>query len=152
MNTVTVSSTPVLRAALLWGASIGGVAVALAGTIGFLVAHTSGLWSGVIGALVGMVFPALTAVSILVANRWFGKPSFLQVFFGIVMGGWVLKFILVIVLLLVIMKLDWVNPIVFYVSLVATALASLAVDLVVMRKIRIPGASDVQLPQVNPED
>lgn len=152
MNSATVSSTPVLRAALVWGASIGGIAVVLAAIIGFLVDQTSGLWSGVVGALVGMIFPALTAVSILVANRWFGTPAFLQIFFGIVMGAWVVKFILVIVLLLVIARLDWVNPLVFYVALVVTAIASLVVDLVVMRKIRIPGASDVQLPQVNPED
>lgn len=151
MNSATVSSTPVLRAALVWGASIGGIAVVLAAIIGFLVDQTSGLWSGVVGALVGMIFPALTAVSILVANRWFGTPAFLQIFFGIVMGAWVVKFILVIVLLLVIARLDWVNPLVFYVALVVTAIASLVVDLVVMRKIRIPGASDVQLPQVNPE-
>jgi len=142
----------VLRAALVWGASIGGIAVVLAAIIGFLVAQSSGLWSGVVGALVGMVFPALTAVSILVANRWFGTPQFLQLFFGIFMGAWVIKFILVIVLLLVITRLDWVNPLIFYFALVITAIASLVVDLVVLRKIRIPGASDVQLPQTNPED
>ena len=152
MKSETVSSTPVLRAALVWGASIGGIAVVLAAIIGFLVAQSSGLWSGVVGALVGMVFPALTAVSILVANRWFGTPQFLQLFFGIFMGAWVIKFILVIVLLLVITRLDWVNPLIFYFALVITAIASLVVDLVVLRKIRIPGASDVQLPQTNPED
>lgn len=152
MKPVTVSSTPVLRAALVWGASIGGIAMVIAAAVGFSIARAPGLWSGVVGALVGMVFPALTAVSILVANRWYGKPSFLQVFFGIVMGGWVLKFILVVVLLLTIMRLDWVHPVIFYVSLVATAVASLVVDLVVMRKIRVPAASDVELPQVNPEN
>jgi hypothetical protein len=151
MNRSPVSSTPVLRAALIGGAAVGGAAVVVAAIAGFVVAQTPGLWSGVIGALVGMIFPALTAVSILVANRWYGKPAFLQVFFGIVMGGWVIKFILVIALLLVLGQLEWVVPLVFYISLVVTAVASLVVDLVVLSRIRVPAVSDLDLPQENPE-
>lgn len=152
MNKVTVSSTPVLRASLVWGMSIGGAALVVAAVVGYLVAQGPGLWSGVVGALVGVIFPALTAVSILVANRWYGTPIFLQVFFGIVMGAWILKFILVIVLLLVLSGMDWVVPLVFYFSLLATAVASLVVDLVVMRSVRMPAASEVTLPEENPED
>lgn len=151
MNRATVSSTPVLRAALTWGTGIGGAAVLIAAVVGLLIAQGPGLWSGVLGALVGVVFPALTALSILVANRWFGTPAFLQIFFGIVMGAWIVKFALVIVLLLVLARLDWVVPLIFYVSLVATAVASLVVDLMVLSKIRVPAASDVDLPQHNPE-
>lgn len=151
MNRATVSSTPVLRAALIGGASVGGAAVVLAAVVGFFTADGPGLWSGVIGALVGVIFPALTAVSILVANRWYGRPAFLQVFFGIVMGGWVIKFILVIALLLVLGQLEWVVPLVFYISLVVTAVASLVVDLVVLSRIRVPSVSDLELPQENPE-
>ena len=152
MNKVTVSSTPVLRASLVWGMSIGGAALVVAAVVGYLVAQGPGLWSGVVGALVGVIFPALTAVSILVANRWYGTPIFLQVFFGIVMGAWILKFVLVIVLLLVLSGMDWVVPLVFYFSLLGTAVASLVVDLVVMRSVRMPAASEVTLPEENPED
>ncbi|WP_298041099.1 hypothetical protein [uncultured Microbacterium sp.] len=151
MNRETVSSTPVLRAALVWGSAIGGTAVVVAGIVGWLVAQWPGLWSGVLGALIGVIFPAMTAVSILIANRWFGNPAFLQIFFGIVMGGWLIKFILVVVLLLTLARLDWVVPLVFYFALVATAVVSLVVDLMVMSKIRIPAASDVELPQQDPE-
>ena len=151
MNRSPVSSTPVLRAALIGGAVVGAVAVVVAALAGFIVAQGPGLWSGVVGALVGMIFPALTAVSILVANRWYGKPAFLQVFFGIVMGGWVIKFILAIALLLVLGQLEWVVPLVFYISLVVTAVASLVVDLVVLSRIRVPAVSDLDLPQENPE-
>lgn len=151
MNQIPVSSTPVLRAALIWGTAVGGAAVLIAGLAGFLIAQVPGLWSGVLGALVGVIFPAMTALSILVANRWFGTPAFLQIFFGIVMGAWIIKFVLVIVLLLVLARLEWVVPLVFYVALVATAVVSLVIDLMVMRKIRLPGASDVTLPQADPE-
>lgn len=152
MNKVTVSSTPMLRASLQWGMGIGAAALVVASAVGFLVAQTPGLWSGAVGALVGIVFPALTAVSILVANRWYGTPIFLQVFFGIVMGAWILKFVLVIVLLLVLSDVDWVVPLVFYFSLLATAVTSLVVDLVVLRSARVPAVSEVTLPERDPED
>lgn len=152
MNKVTVSSTPVLRASLVWGMGIGAATLVIAAIVGYLTAQGPGLWSGVVGALVGIVFPALTAVSILVANRWYGTPIFLQVFFGVVMGAWILKFVLVIVLLLVLSGMDWVVPLVFYFSLLATAVASLVIDLLVMRSVRVPSASEVTLPEENPED
>lgn len=152
MNRATVSSTPVLRATLVWGAAVGGAAIVIAALVGFLVGQQAGLWSGIVGALVGVIFPALTALSILVANRWYGTPAFLQIFFGVVMGAWVIKFVLVIVLLLALSRVDWIMPLVFYISLVATAVASLVVDLIVLSKVRVPAVSDSTLPESNPEE
>lgn len=152
MSTNPVSSTPVLRTALLWGGLIGGVVIVGAAVIGFAVGGGAGLWSGVIGALVGVVFPALTAVSILIGNRWFGTPHYLQIFAGVVLGGWLLKFVLVIVALLALMRVDWIVTGVFYGALVAAAVASLVVDLVVLSRMRLPAVSDTTLPQTNPED
>lgn len=152
MNQQPLSSTPVLRAALVWGLAIGAAVAVGAAIVGSLIAGTPGLWSGVVGAAVGIIFPALTAVSILVANRWYGHDAYLQIYFGIVMGGWVLKFVLVIVTLLVLSRVDWIVSPVFYFSLVATAVGSLVVDLVVLTRMRLPGVSDTTLPQHNPED
>jgi hypothetical protein len=152
MSPNPVSSTPVLRTALRWGVTVGLVVIVAAAVIGFVIAGASGLWSGVIGALVGVVFPALTAVSILVGNHWFGTPNYLQIFFGVVMGGWVLKFVLVIVALLLLMRVEWIVTGVFYGALVAAAVASLVVDLVVLSRMRLPGVSDTVLPDTNPED
>ena len=146
MSQKPISSTPILRAALLWGL-VAGVGVALVvAAIGFFVAGSDGLWSGLIGALVGIVFPALTAVSILVANRWYGQPQWLQLFFGVVLGFWLLKFVLVIIALLLLMQVDWIVRGVFAGAVVAAAVASLVVDLVVMSRMRLSGASDVVLP------
>lgn len=142
-----VSSTPILRTALKWSAIVGGSILVLAALIGFLVAGGSGLLSGVIGAGVGVIFPALTALSILIGNRWFGTPRYIEIFFGIVLGGWVVKFVVVIVLLIVLSKAPWIVHMVFYFSLVATAIASIVVDLVVMSRMRLPAVSDVSLPQ-----
>ncbi len=141
-----ISSTPLLRAALLWGISAGVVVLVVAALIGWLVGGTDGLASGALGAGVGIVFPALTAASILVANLWYGNPAYLQIFFGIVMGGWILKFVVVIVALIVISRLPWILPLTFYFALVAAALVAVVVDLVVILRMRLPAVSDVQLP------
>lgn len=152
VSSTPVSSTPVLRTALRWGLIVGGLVAVAAAVIGFAIAGAEGLWSGVIGALVGVVFPALTAVSILVANRWFGHPAYLQIFFGIVMGGLVVKFAIVIVALLLLSRVEWLVSPVFYFSLVVSAVASLVVDLVVLSRMRLSGVSDIALPRENPED
>lgn len=147
-----ISSTPVLRAALTWGGLIGVVLVAASAGVGALVAGGDGALSGAVGASVGIVFPALTAVTILVGNRWYGSPSYLQIFFGVVLGGWLLKFVLVIVALMVLLNVEWMVTGVFFWALVAAAIASLVVDLIVMSRMRLPAVSDVQLPTVPPAE
>lgn len=141
-----ISSTPVLRAALLWGFLVGAVVALAAAGIGYAAHGGAGAASGALGAAVGIVFPALTALSILLANRWYGSPAYLQIYLGIVMGGWLLKFVLVIVALVAIAQLAWVVPIVFYFSLIAAAVAALVVDLIVLSRMRLPAVSDITLP------
>ncbi len=152
MNNTALSSTPVLRAALTWGLVVGASITVLAAIVGALIAGPEGLGSGVIGAVVGVVFPAFTALSILIANRWYGQDMFLPIYFGIVMGGWVLKFALVLVALLVISRIGWIVSPVFFFSLVAAAIGALVVDLVVMTRMRLPHVSDTTLPETNPEE
>ena len=106
----TVSSTPILRAILRWGGIVGGVILLVAGAVGFIVAGAPGLWSGVLGVLIGVVFPALTAVTILIGNIWFGTVHYLEIFFGVVLGGWIVKLILAIVLLVALVGQPWVQP------------------------------------------
>ncbi|MGF3055739.1 hypothetical protein [Microbacterium sp. YY-01] len=149
---VQLSSTPVLHTTLRWGAIIGGVVIVLAGATGWIVAESAGMWSGVIGASVGVLFPAFTAISIVIANRWYGTPTYLTTFFAIVLGFWLLKFLIVLVLLLSLQSVSWIVPIVFFFSLVGAAIASLVVDLVVLQRMRLPAVSDITLPAVNPEE
>ncbi|SDQ82774.1 hypothetical protein [Microbacterium sp. cf332] len=151
MNQKTLSSTPILRAALTWGLVVGAAVAVVAAVVGGLVAGSEGAWSGVIGAAVGMIFPALTALSILIANRWYGQEMFLPIYFGIVMGGWVVKFALVLVALLVISRIDWIVSPMFFFALVAAAIGAITVDLVVMARMRLPHVSDTTLPETNPE-
>ena len=47
------------------------------------------------------MFLSITALSILIANRFIGSDLFVGLFFGIVLGGWIVKFVLFLVLAVV---------------------------------------------------
>ncbi|KTR87987.1 membrane protein [Microbacterium testaceum] len=140
------SSTPVLRTALVWGGIVTAVLLIVGAVVGFAVGGAGGLGSALAGVAVSAVFLAVTATSILVANRWFGDPLYVPIFFGIVLGGWLLKLVLFIVAIVVLREQAWVDPVTFYVALVVSVLASLVVDVIVLLRMRIPSASDVTLP------
>lgn len=146
MSTNPVSSTPILRTVLVWGGIVAGGLAVLGGLIGYLVAGTDGLWSALVGVLVAAAFLAITVASILVANRWYGDALYVPVFFGIVLGGWILKFLVFIVILLVLRGQPWIVPTVFFLAVVVSVLASLAVDVAVLLRMRVPHVSDVTLP------
>ncbi|MBT2498299.1 hypothetical protein J7E25_04250 [Agromyces sp. ISL-38] len=148
----TPTSNPVLRKALTWGGVLAGVVAVVSASLGFVFDGTSGLVSGLIGTLMAVVFMGITAASILLANRFAGSDLFVGAFFGIVLGGWLLKFIAFIVLVVVLRDAAWLNPTVLFLSLVAGVIASLVVDVLVVAKSRIPYASDVQLPEPPADD
>lgn len=146
MSSSPVSSTPVLRTVLIWSAVVTGALLVVAAVVGFLVAGTTGLWSALLGVLLAALFLGITAASILIANRWYGDPLYVPIFFGIVMGGWILKLVIFIVVMLVLRGQPWIEPMVFFVALVVSVLASLAVDVVAVVRMRIPSVSDTTLP------
>ncbi|MFB8147692.1 hypothetical protein ACFC1W_13185 [Microbacterium sp. NPDC056003] len=146
MTTNPISSTPILRTVLVWGGAVTGALAVLGGLIGFLVAGTDGLWSALVGVLVAAAFLLITVASILIANRWYGDPLYVPLFFGIVLGGWILKFLVFIVLLLVLRGQPWIEPMVFFLAVVVGVLASLMVDVIVLLRMRVPHVSDVTLP------
>lgn len=142
----SLSSTPVLRTTLWWAAGVALVLAVVGAIVGYAVAGAAGLASALVAVLMGAVFLGLTAASILIANRWYGDALYVPIFFGTVMGGWVVKFGVFIVALLMLRDQSWLNAPVFFVALVVTVLASLVVDVVVMTRMRIPHVGDVSLP------
>lgn len=147
-----VTSTPILRTALVASGIAAVVLAIVAGIVGGVLKGAPGLWSGLIGALIAVAFGAITAGSILIANRWFGQELYVQLFFAIVMGGWFLKLGLFVVLILVLRGQPWLEPVVFFWALLAGVLVSLAIDGVVFARMRVPHVSDARLPTVAPED
>lgn len=150
--TSDVSSNPILRTTLLWSGVVTVVLAVAAAIIGGLVAGADGVWSALSGVILAAVFLGITGASILIANRWFGDPLYVPVFFGIVMGGWILKLIVFIVALIILRGQPWLNGPVFFVAVVVSVLASLAIDVVVLTRMRMPHVSDVSLPTTDPEE
>lgn len=148
----TPTSNPVLRKALVWGGVLAAVILVVSATLGFLLAGMPGLLGGLVGTLMAVVFMGVTAASILLANRFAGSDLFVGAFFGIVLGGWLLKFIVFIVLVVVLRGADWLDPTVLFFSLVAGVIASLVVDVIVVAKSRLPYVSDVELPKAPTEE
>ncbi len=146
MTAAPLSSTPILRTALTWSAAVTGVLAVVLGVVGYLVDGTTGLWSALVGVVVTAVFLSITAGSILIANRWFGDPLYVQIFFGIVLGGWILKLIVFIAAMLVLRGQPWVNPTILFIAIVSSVLASLVVDVVVMLRMRVPAVNESVLP------
>lgn len=140
------SSTPVLKRVLVYGALLA-LAIAVIGAIlGGIFTGWIGVTSALIGTAMAVVFLSITAGSILLANRFAGSDLFVGAFFGIVLGSWLVKFVLFIVLAMLLRGQPWINPTVMFLSLIAGVLGSLIVDLLVVVKSRIPYASDVTLP------
>lgn len=146
MSANPVSSTPILRTTLLWSAAVTAVLAVIGGVVGFLLEGPTGMWSALIGVLVAALFLAITGLSILIANRWYGDALYVPVFFGIVLGGWILKLIVFIVALLLLRGQPWVQPTIFFVAVVISVLASLVVDVIVLTRMRVPTVSDASLP------
>jgi hypothetical protein len=147
-----VASTPILAATLRWGGLLTAGLVVLGAIIGFLVAGADGAWSALAGVLTAAVFLGITALSILIANRWFGDPLYVQLFFAIVLGGWLLKLGLFVVIMIVLSGQPWVEPMVFFLSIVTGVVATLVIDVIVITKMRLPNVSDASLPSEAPTD
>lgn len=145
---MTPTSNPLLRRALRWTLLLGVLLFLVIGGIGAAVTGAAGIATAAVGLAIAMGFMAVTAGSIVLANRFAGNELFVGAFFGIVMGGWLLKFVLFIVAMFALRSASWVSPGVLFASLIAGILGSLAVDLVVIVRSKMPYVSDVQLPSV----
>lgn len=111
---------------------IGAIAV-VGGLIGWLAAGLNGLSSALAGAALALVFVSFTALTIK-----FGAKLPLGGFFGLVMGGWLLKLVAFIAAIAFLKNAEWVNGPVFFFTIVASILGSLALDAVLVLKSRIP--------------
>ncbi|MHA6668821.1 hypothetical protein ACX3O0_08105 [Homoserinimonas sp. A447] len=136
-----MTAAPILKKVLLYGAILA-VAIAVIGSIvGYVTVGSVGISSALIGTVMAVVFLAITALSILVA----GKYS-LGAFFGIVMGAWLLKFVLFLVLIFILKDQPWLNAQVMFLSIVAAVVGTLVVDVVVVARSRMSYVSDIELP------
>jgi len=141
-----MKSSAILGRAIAYGAILT-VSIAVVGSvIGYLVAESSGLISALIGAGLTALFMALTAGSIVVASRATqGDPSS-TLFFAIVLGAWLMKFIVFIAILVILRSQPFLEPVVFFFSMLAAVLGSLIVDVLAFVRARESYVPGVQLP------
>jgi len=136
----------VLRRALVYGAALSFAIAIIGSVVGALVAELPGMLSALIGAGMGFVFLALTAASILLADRVTGTDLLSPAYFGIVLGAWVLKFIVFLALVFALRDAEFVEPVVLFVCLVAAVIGGLVTDIIAVTRSRVPYVSDVRLP------
>jgi len=128
----------VLRKSLSWGAIFAVVLLVVAGVIGWFVAGQQGVVSAAIGAAVAAVFMGLTAASLLVVDRAnAGRPSIVAVA-GTVVGVFLVKMVLFVLLMLWLQSQDWLAPGVFGVTVVVAVVGTLGIDIAAMTTTRVP--------------
>jgi len=110
-----------------------------------MVHGSVGLMSALIGAAMAFLFLGVTAGSILLANRIANSDFLNPLFFITVLGGWLLKFAVFLVLLFVLKDQPWIDNVVLLLTVIVGVVGSLVVDVVVIARSRQPYV-DVQLP------
>jgi hypothetical protein len=137
------SSSLVMRRVLVWGSILAAGIAIVAAPIGFAVAGTPGLVGGILGAAMGLVFMGATALSILVANRFAASDAYPAVFLGVVMGGWLLKLVLFLIVTVLLRDQPWLSAPVLGLTLIVVVIGSLVVDVLVTVRGRMPLVSDL---------
>lgn len=132
------SSVPVLKRTLIWGWIAAGVLAIVGGIVGYAVAGGVGALSAVLGALFAAVFLGVTAASIVIATRFN-----VAAFFGIVLGAWLLKFIIFLVAAVLLKNQPWINAPVLFLTMIVGIIVSLTLDVIVVSKSRMPYVSDL---------
>jgi F0F1-type ATP synthase assembly protein I len=130
---VASSSTQVFAKALKLSALLVVSVAVICSIIGFLVVGIDGLWTALIGATIALVFTSLTVLSVL-----FGARLPLGGFYGLVLGGWLLKIVLFAVLMAALQRMDFIHGPTLFFAIVLSVLGSLGIDSWVVLRSRIP--------------
>ncbi len=120
------------------------LAIAIAvigGGLGYLFAGANGLVSALIGTVLAVLFASITAGSIIGAMRFD-----IAGFFGIVMGAWLLKIVVFIVILALLRDAPFVQTTVLFLTVIAGAVGTMLIDVIVVFRSRLGYVSDGVLP------
>jgi hypothetical protein len=129
----STSAEQLFRNVLGQTALLTGLIASLGSLAGFFVEGMNGVVSALIGAGLAFAFGALTVVSMII-----GRKLSLAGFFGVVMGGWLIKLIGFALLARSLQGADFINGPVLFLTLVAAILGSLVIDSIAVLSARIP--------------
>jgi hypothetical protein len=110
-----------------------GLIASLGSLAGYFAEGMNGVVSALIGSGLAFVFGALTVVSMII-----GRKLSLAGFFGVVMGGWLVKLIGFALLARSLQGAEFINGPVLFLTLVAAILGSLVIDSIAVLSARIP--------------
>lgn len=123
----------VMKSSLKWSLILAVVVGFVGATVGVIVAGGPGVAGAFWGAGMALVFTGLTTLSIRVGAH-FSPP----VFAGIVLGSWMVKMVLFIVLVIVLGHASGINGPVLFFSLVTVMLGTLVIDAITLVRSRVP--------------
>lgn len=129
----STSADQLFKKVLAQTALLTGLIASLGSLAGFFVEGQNGVISALIGSALAFVFGALTVISMLV-----GRKLSLAGFFGVVMGGWLVKLIGFALLARALQGAEFINGPVLFLTLVAAILGSLVIDSIAVLSARIP--------------
>jgi len=127
------TSKELFRKVLIQSAILTAAIAVLSALLGMVFAGQAGLISGLIGASMTLIFSSLTVLSV-----WFGGRLSLGGFFGVVLGGWVLKLVIFIAIVATLRGAEFINGPVLFFSLVASILSTLTLEALAVLRSRIP--------------
>lgn len=131
------STSEVFASVLKQGLILVGVIALVGGGLGLIFAGVTGLISGLIGAALALLFSSLTALSV----KFGGKLS-LGGFFGVVLGGWIVKLLGFIFLIALLKGATYIAGPVLFFTLVASILGTLVIDSIIVLRSRITVGSN----------
>lgn len=130
------TSTQLFKQVLIQGGALIAAIALIGGLLGWFLVGAGGLASALIGAALTLIFSSFTAITVLI-----GAKLPLGGFFGLVLGGWVLKLVGFIALIAVLKGADFIHGPTLFFTLVASILGTLAIDSVAVLRSRIPVVS-----------
>lgn len=106
---------------------------AICSLVGYLLVGFDGVLTALLGAAIALVFTSMTILSVL-----FGARLPLGGFYGLVLGGWLLKVVLFGVLLATLQRIDFIHGPTLFFAIVLSVLGSLGIDSWVVLRSKIP--------------
>jgi len=127
------TSSQLFRTVLIQGAILTFAIAILGGLLAFLAVGMPGLISALIGSAIALSFTSLTAIAV-----WVGGKLPLGGFYGLVLGGWLAKVIVFVLILSVLNRVEGLNRPTIFFTIVASVLGGLAIDAVAVLRSRVP--------------
>jgi hypothetical protein len=138
MSSAVQLAAKALRTSLFIGAIVSLAIALVGGFIGYSLVGETGIWSALVGSAVAFVFMGITAGSILVGHKASGGNIASGLFFGIVLGSWLLKFVLFLVVAFAIRNSDSLDTVIAFSCVISAVLGALVSDVVAISRARVP--------------